>query len=369
MRKSPFKFVSPLEIVQQMQGKKIAQTKFPFISENTQIIYPPHVNLEQASSQATAQFKQKIMSGEKGVDLTGGMGIDSFFISESSKEFFYVEPDLELLEIVTHNFSVLNKKNITFINKTAEEFLAENSTHFDFIYLDPSRRDKNNNKVILLKDLKPDVTLIQEKLLQASSSVFIKLSPLLDLQQVIDNLSVSTIFIVSVKNEAKELIVKLNPDQKPDQKNTQENLPIRCFNLETNQPEFSFYWSEEKQAKNPDYSLPESYLHIPNASILKSGAFKLISHRYNLKKLHPNTHIYTSHEIVPNFPGKVFFILDPHFIPAKSEQDKFNIISKNHPLKTAAIRKRYGLDEGGEDYLIFTRSMDKNLCILAELIE
>ncbi|MDR2121512.1 MAG: class I SAM-dependent methyltransferase [Flavobacteriaceae bacterium] len=365
MKKSPFPGVSSLEIVQQIQGKKIAQTKFPFLADNNQIIYPPHLNLEQASSQSTARFKQKIISGRKGLDLTGGTGIDSFFLSTSSDEFYYVEPDWGLLEIVKHNFSVLGKKNIVFINQTAEEFLSENTHHFDFIYLDPSRRDKNKNKKVSLEDLLPNVILLQEKLLETAPSLFIKLSPLLDLQQAIDQLSVSAIFIVSLKNEVKELIVQLNKNPK----NNDKDPFITCVNLETRQPYFSFHRLEEKRAENPEYSLPELYLYMPNASILKSGAFKLVGKKYNLKKLHPNTHIYTSKEIVPDFPGRIFTILDSHFNPQRSEQKKFTVISRNYPLKPEEIRKKYKLTEGGEKYLFFTRAKNDNLCILAEINE
>ncbi len=363
MKKSPFKEVSSLEIVQQIQGKKIARSKFPFLLKEEEIIYPPHLNLEQASSESTAKFKQKLISEKKGADLTGGTGIDSYFISEQTEEFYYIEPNPELLETVKHNFSVLKRENCSFINKTAEDFLSENSSHFDFVYLDPSRRDENKNKKILLEDLIPNVFTLQEKLIETSSQVFIKLSPLLDLQQTIQQLPISDIHIISLKNEVKELLIKLNTEKEK----TNENPLIHCYNLESGQPEFSLHWLEEKQAPTPSYSQPKSHLYIPNASILKSGAFKLIACKYDLEKLHPNTHIYTSDEIIPDFPGRIFLTLDSSFNPSKSERKKYNIIIRNYPLKIEEIKKKYKLTEGGDKYLIFTKTQDKNLCILAEI--
>lgn len=363
LKKSPFKDVSSLEIVQQIQGKKIAQNKFPFLNERENIIYPPHINLEQASSQSTALFKQKIICGEKGIDLTGGTGIDSFFISENTREFFYVEPNKELMDIAVHNFHTLNHAPVTFINSTAENFLLQNQDSFNFIYLDPSRRDKNKNKKILLEDLLPNVIQLRKTLLAKSPKVFIKLSPLLDLQQAIERLNLSDIFILAVKNEVKELLVKLN-----ESTTLNKNPHIRCFNLETPQPEFSFYREEEKNIKEVSFSQSQKFLFLPNNSVLKSGAFKLIAFRFNLKKLHPNTHLYTCDYEIENFPGRTFELLENDFSPKKNIHKKYHIISRNYPLNTEQIKKKYHITEGGEEYLFFTQTLNKNICFRAKLI-
>lgn len=363
LKKSPFKNVTSLEIVQQIQGKKIALTKFPFLNKQKNIIYPPHINLEQASSQSTALFKQKIIKGEKGIDLTGGTGIDSYFISEYAKEFYFIEPDVNLIDLVIHNFHALNRTHISFINNTAENFLNQNQDFFNFIYLDPSRRDENKNKKFLLEDLFPNILQIRDILTNKSTNVYIKLSPLLDIQKTIEQLNLSDIYILAVKNEVKELLVKLNP-----QTYFNTNPHIHCFNLETFQPEFSFYKDEEKNITNVVFSSPEKYLFMPNNSILKSGAFKLISLRFNLKKLHPNTHLYTSDNFIENFPGRIFEIIETDFSPSKNIHNKYNIINRNYPLNTEQIKKKYSIKEGGENYIFFTRTINKNICFLAKRI-
>ena len=363
-RKSPFNNISSLELVQQIQGKKIAQKKLPFLYNNNRIIYPPHLNLEQASSQSTALYKKKIIKGKNGIDLTGGTGIDCYFISENATNFFYVEPNYELLEIVKHNFFSLKKRDIHFINKTAEEFISENTQSFDFIYLDPSRRDVNKNKKIKIMDLSPNILDLQNQLFKFTSKIFIKLSPLLDLQKVIDQLPISNIYIVSVKNETKELVLELR-SEKLEYLN---NPYIHCVNLETKQPDFHFNWQDEKLSDTPSYSLPKSYLYQPNSSLLKSGAFKLIGNKFKLEKLHSNTHIYTSEKKIEDFPGRILSIIDKNFNPKKTNNKKFNIISKNYPIKPEEIKKKYNLIEGGDNYLIFTRSLEGNVCILAESI-
>lgn len=363
-KKSPFTGISSFELIQQIQGKKISQKKFPFLYENNEIIYPPHINLEQASSQSTALFKQSIINGKTGIDLTGGTGIDSFFLSEQTKEFYYVEPNLDLLEIVKHNFTVLGKKNVNFINKTAEEFISSNSTHFDFIYLDPSRRDENKNKKIDLKDLFPNILNLKDTLFKFSKSIFSKLSPLLDLQRAIDQLPISKIYIVSIKNETKELIVQLNPEDKINLYNPY----VHCINLESGQPDFCYFWQEEKISPIPSYSIPKSYLYIPNSSLLKSGAFKQLGIKFSIDKLHSNSHMYTSESKIENFPGRTFILIDKNFNPKKTSQKQFNIISRNYPLKPEEIKKKYKLVDGGTKYLIFTRSLQGNICMLAESI-
>lgn len=363
LKKSPFKNVTSLEIVQQIQGKKIAITKFPFLTKQKNIIYPPHINLEQASSQSTALFKQKIIKGEKGIDLTGGTGIDSYFISEYAKEFYFIEPDVNLIDLVIHNFHALNRTHINFINNTAENFLNQNQDFFNFIYLDPSRRDENKNKKFLLEDLFPNILQIRDILTNKSTNIYIKLSPLLDIQKTVEQLNLSDIYILAVKNEVKELLVKLNP-----QTSLNTNPHIHCFNLETFQPEFSFYKDEEKNITNVVFSSLEKYLFMPNNSILKSGAFKLISLRFNLKKLHPNTHLYTSDNFIENFPGRIFEIIETDFSPSKNIHNKYNIINRNYPLNTEQIKKKYSIKEGGENYIFFTRTINKNICFLAKRI-
>ncbi len=346
LKKSPFPEVSMQEIVQQIKGKQVAHKKFPFLLKEG-IIFPPQLNLEQASSERTALYKSEILKGDKFIDLTCGFGIDAYHLSKNFHDITLIEHNKELLEIVQHNWEVLERKAI-FINRKLEDFLENTRKSFDVVYLDPARRDNNKNKVFLLEDLSPNVLDLQEKLLSISKNVVIKLSPLIDLKYLVSVLpNIFRIEIIAVKNDVKEVVIFLSEDR-------QNKINCYCVNLDSEEPTFTFqFGSEENQTA--EYGEPEKFIYIPNNSILKAGVFNLISKKFGLKKLHPNTHLYTSDRNIQDFPGRVFEMepIDAKQIPKKSQ---FNIISKNYPLKPEEIRKKYNLKDGGENYLIFTQS-------------
>ena len=186
LKKSPFPEVSIQELVQQIKGRKVAEKKFPFLNQEN-IIFPPNLNLEQASSQDTADFKKQFFKGRKFIDLTCGFGIDAYFLSQNFEEITLIEQNTELLDIVKHNWEVLGRK-ANFINQKLEDFLKNNKEKFDFIYLDPARRDNNNRKVFLLEDLSPNIIEIREQLSDISTEILIKLSPLIDIQHLVSSL-------------------------------------------------------------------------------------------------------------------------------------------------------------------------------------
>lgn len=346
LKKSPFPGISMQEIVQQIKGKQTAQKKFPFLLKEG-IIFPPQLNLEQASSEKTAEYKSHILKGKKFIDLTSGFGIDAYYLSQNFDEVTLVEQNQELLSIVEHNWNVLGRK-AKFVNQNLEDFLHINEEYFDIIYLDPARRDQNKNKVFLLEDLSPDILQIREKLLQIADQIVIKLSPLIDLKYLISVLpGIFRIEIIAVKNDVKEVVIFLSNEEN-------EGITVNCINLESEESAFTFIFGEE-ESSHAVYSEPEKFIYIPNNSILKAGVFNLISERFGLKKLHPNTHLYTSDQKISNFPGRVF---EMEIIESKQVKKKgqFNIISKNYPLKPEDIKKKYAIKDGGKDYLIFTQS-------------
>lgn len=353
LKKSPFPDVSMQEIVQQIKGKQVAQKKFPFLLKDG-IIFPPQLNLEQSSSDKTAVYKSKILEGKKFIDLTSGFGIDAYYLSENFDDITLVEQNPELLQIVEHNWTVLGKK-AKFINQRLENFLSENTEDFDVVYLDPARRDHQKNKVFLLEDLSPNILEIQEKLLSVSQQVVIKLSPLIDLKYLVSVLkNISRIDIIAVKNDVKEIVVFLS-------KENSESIQCHCINLESGESDFQFQFGEEENAF-AEYAEPEKFIYIPNNTLLKAGIFNLISEKFNLKKLHPNSHIYTSNKRIDSFPGRIFEmeVIDGKQIKKKGQ---FNIISKNYPLKPEEVKKKYGLKDGGNDYLIFTQSKKGKLIL------
>lgn len=346
LKKSPFPEVSMHEIVQQIKGKQVALKKFPFLLKEG-IVFPPQLNLEQSSSEKTAQYKSRLLKGKKFIDLTAGFGIDAYYLSENFNEITLVEQNPDLLEIVRNNWNILGKK-ATFINEKLENFLEENNEIFDVIYMDPARRDNNKNKVFLLEDLSPDILAIQEKLVSSADKVVIKLSPLIDIKYLVSVVpSIFRIDIIAVKNDVKEIVIFLS-NQKDNR------IFCNCINLESDDPVFEFIFGDEENAV-AEYGEPEKYIYIPNNTILKAGIFNLISQKTGLKKLHPNTHIYTSDSLMQDFPGRIFEMesIDAKNIKKKSQ---YNIISKNYPLKPEEIKKKYSIKDGGENYLIFTQS-------------
>jgi 16S rRNA G966 N2-methylase RsmD len=340
------------EIVQQIKGKKTAEKKFPFLLEEG-IVFPPNLNLEQASSQSTAEYKAQDLRGKSFLDLTCGFGIDAYFLSKDFEEVTLIEQNPELISIVENNWNRLNRKAL-FINENLEVFLENNQQKFDVIYLDPARRDQQNKKKFLLEDLSPNLLEIEEKLHSISDKIMVKLSPLIDISYLISELkNISEIQIIAVRNEVKELLLII---ENKEQRTKNEDIQIRCVNLESDEPEFLFNSTDEKFAKS-EFSESLDFLYIPNNSILKAGAFNIISERFGLKKLHPNTHFYTSEHKAENFPGRVLQI---EKIEAKDlkKGEKYNIISKNYPLKPEDIKKKYKLNDGGNHYLIFTQSVN-----------
>ncbi|WP_300686699.1 class I SAM-dependent methyltransferase [Chryseobacterium sp.] len=346
LKKSPFPEVSMQEIVQQIKGKQVAEKKFPFLLKEG-IVFPPQLNLEQSSSEKTALYKSEMLKGNQFIDLTSGFGIDAYYLSQNFDHVTLVEQNTELLEIVEHNWNTLGRQ-ARFINLKLEDFLSENQEYFDVIYLDPARRDQQKNKVFLLEDLSPDILEIQGELRSVSDRVVIKLSPLIDLKYLVSVLpGISGIEIIAVKNDVKEVVVVLSKE------NTAEII-CNCVNLESGESAFTFRFGEEESAES-EYSEPEKYIYIPNNSILKAGVFNLISQKFGLKKLHPNSHFYTSGEKKEDFPGRIFE-MKPVDSKNIKKKEQFNIISKNYPLKPEEIKKKYGLKDGGDHYLIFTQS-------------
>lgn len=271
-----------------------------------------------------------------------------------------MEQNESLLALVAHNWQVLGRK-ANFYNEQLSVFLARNRQKYSLIYIDPARRDTNNRKQFLLEALSPNILQIQEDLLAISDKVMIKLSPLIDLKYLLSVLKwVQRVDILSVKNEVKEIVVVQNRDLPENE----YDVFCRCFNLETTQPSFEFHFSE-LLVENVSYAEPKTYLYLPNNAVLKSGAFNLIAHKFGLEKLHPNTHLYTSGQHREDFPGRVLKInvINPKTI---KKGESYNIISKNYPLSTEAIKKKYKIKEGGDKYLIFTQTIGGKVILQSE---
>jgi len=376
LRQKEFFGLSAPQIAQQLTGRRKSKLKLPTWYNTKGIAYPPTVNLEQSSSEATALFKVKIIrslfsnkNDLVGVDLTGGFGVDSFYFSKLFSATLYLEPNKDLFEIAHHNHQVLAASSIVHHNTTAEKFIDASRLNFDLVFLDPSRRDQQSRKVFKLADCSPDVTNLQEKILEKCHFLLVKASPLLDIQQGLREIQhVKKVFVVSVGNECKELLFLA-------EKNYLGEVDIEAVDLtqEGNvKSTFTFNVAEEKNAI-AQAGEPSTFLYEPNAAILKSGAFKLISQKFKLAKLAPNTHLYTSSELVSCFPGKIFRIevLDPDSKEIKLlvPNQQVNVMTRNYPLKAEELKKKLKLLDGGDKFLIgFSTPHKKHIAICSGVI-
>ncbi len=344
------------EAIEQIQSYQKARKKIPSWAVVNHIIWPPPISIEQASSEITARFKSSLVHGKYLLDLTGGMGIDTFYFANSIQEVHYVEPDRHLCDVATHNFGMLAKGSIQIHHQKSEVFLYENKRHFDAIYIDPSRRSENK-KVFRIEDCSPNLKEILPLCRKTSDQILIKLSPLVDLSYIIREFNQVDIWIVAVKNEVKEVLSLIRSNEKM--------AKIHAVDLNTDgniHTEFSFFQQDESEAFS-EFSAPLNYLYEPSAAILKAGAFKLIGKHFGIKKLHPNTHLYTSDRLIDNFPGKVFLIKS-HVNFSKKEIQKFfpdkkvNVVTRNYPLSANQLKTKFRLKDGGDQFLLGITLMD-----------
>jgi hypothetical protein len=354
-------------IAQQIAIRRKAETKLPLFYETKGIVYPPSLNWEQCSSEATGKFKAEIISREiengqmKVADITGGFGIDSFFFSTKASLVDYVDPEVYLLSIAQHNHSFLGCSNIQYHQTKAEDFLGQCKVNYNLIYLDPSRRDSHSKKVFRLADCEPSASNLLTEIFKHTEFVLIKTSPLLDIQQGLNELSqVKKVIVVSASNECKELLFLL-------QKGFFGEPIIETYNLDKlgNVKQFFSFTFDEERNTNSNFSEPQTYLYEPNASILKAGAYKMIGKKFELQKLHVNTHFYTSDILRENFPGRVFKIDQLEFEAKSFSEKKANVITRNYPLTAEELKKKLKLSDGGEKYVIGFSSSKKKYVVLA----
>ena len=361
LKKPMFDGLTNKELAQQIEGRRTATKKLPFLLVKENVLFPPTLNLEQTSSEATAQYKAQNLQGERFLDLTCGFGIDAFFLSEKFKEVTLVEQNEELLSKVEHNWQLLERK-ATFINGTAEDFLKATTVHYNLIYLDPARRDTLKQKKFLLEDLSPNILELQPVLLQKADKVLTKLSPMIDISYLLHTLpKITHIHLIALRNEVKEVLVVQEAKTE-----IETQVQIHCINLETEEPTLQF---TEAALHTPQvvYSKPKKYLYIPNNALLKSGAFNYITQHFEVEKLDVNTHLYTSEQLKKPFAGRVLEVtpINPKELKKGS---KYCIFSKNYPLSVEEIKKKYRIVEGGNKYLIFTRSVEGLVVLSGKVI-
>ena len=344
--------------LRQIEARQLLQKKVPTWSQNDDLLFPARLSIEQCSSEATAQYKAALLHGDTFTDLTGGLGIDTYFINSlhSFRRADYVECQPELCELARHNFSVLGV-DIHVWNETTEDYLSHCDS-VDCIYLDPARRDVHGRKTVSISDCTPNVAALQEVLLQKAEHVMIKLSPMLDISKALEELqSVKEVHVVAVGNECKELVFVL-------ERGFSGQPTLHCANLLTAQPTLSFTMEQERACPLHLADVPLRFLYEPNVALMKAGGYKWIAERFGLLKLQKNSHLYTSDILLPNFAGRIFEVkswAEYHnkkkqtFLP---EVSKANLAVRNFPMTVDELRKALKINEGGEIYLFATTLRD-----------
>ena len=358
LSKNPFSEIPIQQIATQVNGRQKALKKFPLWATTPNCYYPPNLNLEQTSSEITAKYKSTLVSGNSLLDLTGGFGIDDYYFSLVMKGVTHCELNSELSVIAAHNFKQLKAQNIQCIIGDGLEILNKQKHELDWVYIDPSRRDSNKNKVFFLEDCLPDIPKSLDTLLSKSSNILLKTAPLLDIKAGLRSLKyVKEIHIIAIQNDVKELLWVIEKDC-----NVDPEVKTRNF---TSQKEehFQFTLSEEAKTQAPLHQ-PSKHLYEPNAAILKSGAFSCIANQFKLGKLHTNTHLYTSNILQKGFPGRTFEILEILPYNKKSLKKlidtKANITTRNFPESVAVLSKKFKIKDGSDTYIFFTTIMDNS---------
>ncbi len=341
--------------VQQLEGYRKAQDKFPALAQYEDFLYPPKLNIEQCSSEQTAQYKSiEYATGKTVLDITGGLGIDAIYFAQNASQITYVEQNTELFAIAKQNMETLQLKNMKMYCNDGIAYLKHSETIFDLLYIDPARRDENNRKMVSFDSCTPNVLEHLDLFFEKAHSLLIKASPMMDITTALHQLKkVEKVTVVGIKNECKELLFFCNA------KSVETSVSISCVHFvnENVVDIIETTYESEKTAYSNATCILGNYLYDPNVTIMKAGVFKILGTRYSLSKLHPNTHLYTGDEFVSDFPGRIFEVittvsLTPKDIQKEIPDRKAHVITRNYPLTSEALQKKLRINEGGELFII-----------------
>lgn len=411
------------EALVQIEGYQTARKKLPLWAENPQLVYPPRISMEQCSSETTALYKQQVvrrlLQGLSGplsmADMTGGFGIDFSYLAPLFDRAYYIEQQEILCRIAQHNLKVLGLKQAEVLHGDGVERMPEQAP-LTLVFIDPARRDQQGKKTVALSDCTPDLSAIQERIRSCSRFCMAKLSPMLDIHQALQELKgVSEVHVVSVDNECKELLLILASGETENttgfatakkRQETDGNLAsetdkteeavanklenastssiseqsnvkkpaetrIFCVNLQKGEQQtFEYTAQEEASAKTVYTDQPGAYLYEPNTSLLKAGAYKCLCARFGVRKLHPNSHLYTSDTLCADFPGRRFRVTGSRTFSKQNLKQiardipQANITIRNFPSTVQELRKKLKIKEGGDRYLFATTLKNEQHIIL-----
>lgn len=361
LQKNPFPEVDWILILNQIEAKSKAKDKLPTWFSTENIIYPGKISVEQTSSEKTAAYKASLISGESLIDLTGGFGVDDYYFSKQFKTITHCEINEDLSAIVKHNFQQLGVENCSFYADDSANVLNNSNQKFDWIYIDPSRRNDAKGKVFMLKDCLPNVPESLDFYFEKADSILIKTAPLLDISAGLSELKfVKNIHIIALENEVKELLFEIH-------KNYSGSITLKTANILKDKIEtFEFVLGDD--IPFPTYHLPQKYLYEPNSAIMKSGGFDEVSTIFQINKLHKHSHLYTSEDLI-DFPGRRFEI-EKVISYSKNEMktellnQQANVTTRNFPETVENIRKKWKIKNGGNIYCFFTTDKNESKIVL-----
>ena len=344
--------------LQQIAGRQTALKKLPSWAAVERVLYPPHLNMEQCSSEQTARYKARLAgSGDTYVDLTGGLGVDFYWMSQGFKQRYYVERNAELCELVEHNFRTLGHNCSVCCCDTAT--YLPTVPHADVVFLDPARRNEHGGRTYDIKDCTPNILELLPLLMEKADKVILKLSPMFDWRKAVDDLQyVREVHIVSVDNECKELLLVLEQAERP--------LRLVCVN---NNQIFEVSSHSSPLTSHPSPLTPEQFLYEPNASIMKAGCFAALMQQYPIRQVSANSHLFLSSVEIEDFPGRSFQICA---ISSANKQtlketlagvSRANITVRNFPMSVEQLRKKLHLKDGGDTYIFATTKADGAHCL------
>ncbi len=344
--------------LQQIAGRQTALKKLPSWAAVERVLYPPHLNMEQCSSEQTARYKAGLAgSGDTYVDLTGGLGVDFYWMSQGFKQRYYVERNAELCELVEHNFRTLGHNCSVCCSDTAT--YLPTVPHADVVFLDPARRNEHGGRTYDIKDCTPNILELLPLLMEKADKVILKLSPMFDWRKAVDDLQyVREVHIVSVDNECKELLLVLEQAERP--------LRLVCVN---NNQIFEVSSHSSPLTSHPSPLTSEQFLYEPNASIMKAGCFAALMQQYPIRQVSANSHLFLSSVEIEDFPGRSFQICAISSTNKQSLKtslagiDRANISVRNFPLSVEQLRKKLHLKDGGDTYIFATTKADGAHCL------
>ncbi|GGC85900.1 hypothetical protein GCM10011508_11460 [Flavobacterium lutivivi] len=361
LTKNPFPEIEWSEILSQIATKQKAKSKLPTWFNTEKIVYPSRISIEQTSSEKTAEHKATLVDGKSLIDLTGGFGVDDYYFSKKIETIVHCEMNEDLSKIVSHNYNQLKSKNIECYVGDSTETLKKLNKKFDWIYIDPSRRNDAKGKVFMLKDCLPNVPELLDFYFEFTENILIKTAPILDISAAILELkNISAIHVVALENEVKELLFILKKQQ-------ESKIEIITTNLLKNKKE-EFNFVLKNHTQTPVFSSPKKYIFESNAAIMKSGGFDEVAIQFGIEKLHQHSHLYTSSNLI-DFPGRVFeiqksFEYNKANMKSFLENKKSNITTRNFPETVESIRKKWKIKDGGDLYTFFTTDVNNSKIVL-----